>query len=160
MSQPDYVYISYLRATPNQVFKALTDPQYTKQYFFGVSFDTDWKPGSKIHVPGPDGKHVLWGRVLKVEEPRLLSYTFDGPAHGTTEDAWPTTATFEIHSHGEGTRLYLTHSGLKPGDLDPRKDTFHGLNNGWPAILSSLKSLLETGKALTLRPGDTKGDYV
>jgi uncharacterized protein YndB with AHSA1/START domain len=160
MSQPDYVYISYIRATPAQVFEALTDPLSTKQFFFGVSFDTDWKPGSKIHVPGPEGRRLLWGKVLKAEEPNLLSYTFDGPAHGAAEGSRSSTATFEIQAHGEGSRLFLTHSRLQPGDLDPRKDTFHGLNNGWPAILSGLKSLLETGQALDLLPMDAKGDYL
>ncbi|HTA17020.1 MAG TPA: SRPBCC family protein [bacterium] len=156
---PDFVYVSYIRTDPETLFKALMDPAFTKQYFFGVQYDTDWKAGSKIHNTDGAGRRSLWGSVVRVEPPKLLSYTFDGPAHGT-EAGRPTLATFEIQPHGDGVRLYLTHSQLEAQDWDARKDTFHGLNNGWPAILSSLKSLLETGKALTFNPMDGKGEYI
>jgi uncharacterized protein YndB with AHSA1/START domain len=157
VTQPDFVYITYIRCSPQKLFQALMDPDVTRLYFFGADFDTDWKEGSPLHVRRADGR-VRWGTVLKVEAPRLLSYTFDGPAHGR-EAGRPTVATFEIRPHGDCVRLYLTHSRLDPDDLDPRKDTFHGLNNGWPAILSSLKSLMETGRALALEPMDAKGEY-
>jgi uncharacterized protein YndB with AHSA1/START domain len=138
MPHPDLVYITYIRTTPEKLFQALTDPAFTKQYFGGVAFDTDWKPHSKIHVPGPDGP-VLWGTVLQVDPPRLLSYTFDGPAHGKAGAGRSTVATFEVEPHGEGVRLHLTHSRLEPMDVDLRRDTFHGL---------------------VLRPSDAKGDYL
>lgn len=158
MAQPDFVYITYIRTNPETLFKALREPEYTKQYFMGVHFETDWQAGSKLYTLNPAGNRVLWGTVLRVEPPKVLSYTFDGPAHGQ-EPGRPTIATFEIQPHGDGVRLYLTHSQLDSADVDPRKDTFHGLNNGWPAILSSLKSLLETGKGLVFAPMDEKGEY-
>ena len=148
--EKDFVYITYIATTPEKLWQALIEPAFTRQYFFGVEFETDWKPSSVIQVPGPEGKKQQCGRVHHFEPPRLLAYTFDGPAHGPGGERRATLATFEIQAHGGGVRLYLTHSHLEPADLDPRKDTFAGLNNGWPAILSSLKSLVETGAPLEL----------
>src|SRR5689334_3608155 len=133
---PDFIYISYIASTQDKVWKALIDPEFTSQYFFGVKFDTDWRPGSVIHVAGPKGEKIQWGTVEKFEVPRLLAYTFDGPAHGVPVGQHPTLATFEVEPHGSGVRLYLTHSRLTAEDYEARKDTFRGLNNGWPAILS------------------------
>jgi len=155
MEQSDFNYTTYIRCSPEKLWQALTDPAFTQRYFFGVRFESDWKPGSPLYSRDPGGAQSAWGTVLRVEKPRLLEYTFEGEAHGMAGRA--TVATFEMQAHGNGTRLVLTHSRLT--DVDPRRNTFSGLNNGWPAILSSLKSLVETGQPLVLAAMDAHGDY-
>jgi uncharacterized protein YndB with AHSA1/START domain len=155
----DFVYTTYIAAPPEKLWQALTEPAYTRLYFFGMEFDSDWRPQSELLAAGSDGVKKRWGQVLRYEAPKVLAYTFDGPAHGQAPGR-PTVATFELQPHGGGTKLTLTHSQLQAQDLDPRRDTFAGLNNGWPAILSSLKSLMETGRPYEFLPADEKGNYL
>jgi len=157
-TQPDFVYISYIRTTPEKLWNALINPEITQLYFMGVAFETDWNPGSPLYTHPQGGEKKLWGTVKAFEPPRLLAYTFDGPAHGPKPHR-ATLATFEMQPHGDGVRLYLTHSQLTPEDVDSRKNTFHGLNNGWPAILSGLKSFLETGESIRLEDMNAQGEY-
>lgn len=159
MKVPDFVYIVYLRASPGRVWKALIDADDTKQYFSGVAFVSTWTSGAALFVSNAAGQEIRWGDVLRVEEPNCLAFSFDGEAHGQAYGQHRSVATFNLTAHGEGTRLRLVHSDIDATDLEDREDTFRGLNNGWPAILSSLKSLLETGRAYCFEEADARGEY-
>ncbi len=134
MSDPALVYVIYIRTTPQKLWEALTDPDMRPKFWFGRRSESDWKTGSKHVLTAPDGSIDFQGEVLESDPPRKLTYTF--------ETASPTTnVTYLLEPVEDSVRLTVTHDGF-PDDSQQRK----GVSNGWPAILSALKSLLETGE--------------
>lgn len=145
---PDVVYITYIRTTPQKVWDALTQSEFTSQFFFGRTVESDWKQGSKWRLIMPDGKTDVAGEVLISDAPRKLQVTWivewlaDAPKE-------PAIITYAIEQVGNLTKLTMTqHTDAKI----PRK-FLEGGQQGWAAILSSLKSLLETGEALVIKMG-------
>ena len=146
-----FVYSTYIFTTPQQVWRALTSGEATKQYFFGRRIESTWKVGAPITFWTAEGEKDVYGEVLECEPARRLSYTFKHP-DDTNQRKRPTRATFEIRQLGPIVKLTLIHRDLIPEDFESNPDVFQGLNNGWPAILSNLKTYLETGKAFAF-PG-------
>ena len=139
---PEFVYTVYIAAPADRVWNALVDGDVTRQYW-GHENRSDWKPGSRWeHVRvGPGGEVDVAGRVLEIEPPRRLVTSWFFP--GDEGDAGKTSrVTYEVTALGEESRLVVTHSELN----DPEMRA--GVSMGWPLVLSSLKSFLETGKAL------------
>jgi len=143
---PDVVYITYIRATPQQVWDALTKSEFTSKFFFGRTVESDWKRGSKWRLVMPDGKTDVAGEGLIGDAPRKLQVTWvvewldDAPKE-------PAIITYVIEQVGDLAKLTMTqHTDAKI----PRKFLDAG-RQGWAAILSSLKSLLETGEALVIK---------
>ena len=137
--KPDFVYVVFIASPPEAVYEALTTPEFTSQYWGGRRIESDWQPGSRVRQTGPGGRIESEGEVLEARPPHFLSYTF----HMAHLDEPPSRITFEIEPVGEMVRLRLTHHHELPNSVT-QAATIHG----WPAILSSLKSLLETGKPL------------
>jgi uncharacterized protein YndB with AHSA1/START domain/DNA-binding transcriptional ArsR family regulator len=153
---PSFVYTTYIRTTPEQLWQALTDPAFTERYW-GATFDTDWEPGSTMtwHQRGTtcaDPEQV----VLVSDPPRRLSYTWHtmtdelAAALDMTEDAVARIAaetrskvTFEIEPLGDVVKLTVVHDGFEAGSLMASL-----VSQGWPSVLSNLKTLLETGETL------------
>ena len=146
MTENSFTYVTYIATTPEKLWEALTCSKYTEQYFFGSTIQSDWHEGSQITY-SRNGKVTDYGKILNVERNRVLSFTWTYVGDGV-EGKQPSRVTFELTPMKETVKLTLRHENLQPGDLVDRDDTFEGLNNGWPAILSNLKSLLETGKTL------------
>jgi uncharacterized protein YndB with AHSA1/START domain/DNA-binding transcriptional ArsR family regulator len=151
-----FVYTTYIRSTPEQLWQALTDPAFTSRYW-GVTFDTDWQPGSAMIWVERGNKTVDSEQVVLESEPgRRLSYTWHaftpewGEAVGITEevrakllDERRSKVTFQIEPLGEMVKLTVVHDGFEP------ESTLRTMvSTGWPALLSSLKTLLETGESL------------
>ena len=144
MSQPDFVYVTYIETTPDKLWHALTDGDFTERYWFGVRLRSDWKVGSSFEMVHGDGTVSDAGKIVEVDPPRRLAYTFVNLSDTYRNDL-PALATFELEPHGKLVKLTLTHEGFAPdGKMLP------AISRGWPAILSSLKSLLETGRALEI----------
>jgi uncharacterized protein YndB with AHSA1/START domain len=143
MSKPDFVYVTYIVTTPETLWNALLDPELTKLYWANHRNRSDWKKGSswrhEIHDK-PEQVHIE-GTVLETDPPRRLVITWGRP--GEMDAGRISRVTFEIEPGPDAVRLTVTHDGLDP-------DMLRGISSGWPAVLSSLKSLLETGKAITL----------
>jgi uncharacterized protein YndB with AHSA1/START domain len=146
MTEKSFVYVTYIATTPEKLWDALTSSEYTEKYFFGSSIQSDWQEGADITY-SRNGQVSDYGIILKIGENRVLSFTWTYVGDGV-EVKQPSRVTFELKPMKETVKLTLRHENLQPGDLVNRDDTFEGLNNGWPAILSNLKSLLETGKTL------------
>jgi uncharacterized protein YndB with AHSA1/START domain len=146
MTENSFVYVTYIATTPEKLWEALTSSEYTEQYFFGSSIQSDWQEGSEL-IYSRNGQVSDYGKILKIEHNRVLSFTWTYVGDGV-EWKLPSRVTFESKPMKETVKLILRHEDLQPGDLVDRDDTFEGLNNGWPAIISNLKSLLETGKTL------------
>lgn len=146
MSDTAFVYVTYIATTPEKLWEALTCSDFTEQYFFGSQIESDWREGSTITY-SRNGKVSDHGVILKCEPYRLLSFTWNYVGDSIVREQ-PSRVTFELKPLEATVKLTLKHEHLAPGDLVDQDDTFEGLNNGWPAVLSNLKSLLETGKTL------------
>jgi len=147
--KPNTVYVTYIAATPEKVWQALTDPHFTKQYFGGQTVDVEPKAGGSFIMRMPDGRVNIQGRVVEWSPPRRLVCTWGFPDMPALPECL---VTYEIEPLDETVKLTMTeaHSWDIPDAL------LSGGRSGWPAILSSLKSLLETGKPLAIKLAPAK----
>ncbi|GAA4629940.1 SRPBCC domain-containing protein [Actinoallomurus vinaceus] len=143
-SVPTYVYVTYIRASAEQVWQALTDADLTARYW-GHANVSDWQPGSTWEHRRVDGSGAVdvVGRVLETEPPTRLVITFDDVPDAERE---PSVVTFLVEPHHDIVRLTVTHEKLVNLEM------YGGISQGWPAVLANLKSLLETGEVLPQAP--------
>jgi uncharacterized protein YndB with AHSA1/START domain len=145
--KPTLVYTIYIASTPGKVWQALTGAEFSRQYFFGNSVEIDLKAGGAFIVRTPDGALHISGEVIECEPEKKLTVTFNVNWPALIEKLGQTLVTYEIEQAGEAVRLTLTEAHDRPIS----DDILSGGRQGWPAILSSLKSLLETGEALVIK---------
>ena len=143
MDKPRFVYVTYISSTPQKVWNALVDPETTATYWQHENV-SDWKPGSRWEHRAADKERTLRlaGKVIESSPPKRLVLTWALPA----DDARPekhSRVTFEIEPVKDVVRLTVTHDEFEPGS-----EMFQSIQEGWPKVLSSLKSLLETGRPL------------
>jgi len=146
MNPPALVYVSYIASTPERVWEALTDPELIQQYWCERRVESTWQPGALVTYWADAERRTLdvTGEILRAEPPRVLAYTFQAYPGGEVLRERPSRVTFEIAPFGNGVvRLTMTHDEFVPDSA-----VLPGVRNGWPAILSSLKSLLEGGAPL------------
>jgi uncharacterized protein YndB with AHSA1/START domain len=145
--KPDTVYTIYIASTPEKVWQALTRAEFSRQYFFGFAVELDPKVGGSFIVRAPDGSTHIDGEVLACDPPSRLRVTWNVNWPGLVEKLGQTIVTYEIAQTGDAVRLTMTeaHERVLPEDI------LSGGRAGWPAILSSLKSVLETGKPLAVK---------
>jgi uncharacterized protein YndB with AHSA1/START domain len=146
MYETTFEYVTYIATTPEKLWEALTSSYYTEKYFFKTKIESEWTVDSNVTY-SRNGEVTDFGTILMVEPQRLLSFTWTSVADKTNREQ-PSKVTFELKPMESTVKLKLTHENLMPVDWVDADDTFEGLNNGWPAILSNLKSLLETDKTL------------
>ncbi|MGZ4159504.1 MAG: SRPBCC family protein [Neobacillus sp.] len=146
MTDTTFVYVTYIATTPEKLWEALTSSDFTEKYFFGTSIESDWQEGSRVTY-SRNGQVTDHGIILKCEPPRVLSFTWTYVQDKSDRDQ-PSRVTFELTPLESTVKLTLKHENLLPSDIVAENDTFEGFNNGWPAIMSNLKSLLETGNTL------------
>jgi uncharacterized protein YndB with AHSA1/START domain len=137
-------YVFYFAATPEKVWEGFVSPESNRIIFAGAEFRSDFKPGSPLAWigPGPDGKPMSYvhGKVLRFEQPRVFQYTF---MMGQNDK--PSRTTIELVPETEATKVTVMHDEWADDDA-----TYAACADGWPRILSRLKTLLETGK--TFKP--------
>ena len=144
MSKPEFVYTTYIETTPAKLWDALTSSEFTKQYWWGTSVVSDWKVGSPFKLV-MNGATTDDGEILESDPPRRLSYTFHHVMNEKAKAEKPSRVTFVLEQHGKLVKLTLTHEGFPADSV-----VLGGISSGWPAILSSLKSLLESGAPLAI----------
>jgi uncharacterized protein YndB with AHSA1/START domain len=142
--RPEFIYVTYIETTPEKLWEALTSGEFTERYWFGVQLRSDWKVGSTFEMVRSNGTVSDACKVVEYEPPRRLAYTFVNLSDEYKGEL-PALATFVIEPHGQLVKLKLTHEGFAEDSK-----FFAGISKGWPAILSGLKSLLETGKPLDI----------
>jgi uncharacterized protein YndB with AHSA1/START domain len=147
--KPAIVYTIYIASTPQTVWQALTSAEFSRKYFFGNAVEIDLRIGGSYIVRTPDGALHISGEVVECDPPNKLSFTFNVNWPALVEKLGPTLVTYEIEQAGDAVRLTMTEAHDRPID----DDILSGGRQGWPAILSSLKSLLETGEALVVKMG-------
>lgn len=148
LPKSEFAYVTYITVKPQQLWNALTSRRFVPKYFFGRKVESSWEVGSPITFWTPEGEKDVYGEILAFEPGRLLSYTFKHPLDKTKRKK-PSQVRFELTPMGTSVKLKLIHRDLMAEDFEQDSDTFRGVNNGWPAILSALKTLLETGDSLT-----------
>lgn len=134
---PDFVYVIYIAASPQKVWDALTDGKTVRAWWAGTQHDSTFRVGDPIAYRR-NGKVDVSGEILERDEPHSLTYTFHVEGPGPQHDEGPSIVTYEVKSSGASTMLKITHTNF-PHASRARI----GVSNGWPAILSSLKSVLE-----------------
>jgi uncharacterized protein YndB with AHSA1/START domain len=142
MTDSEFVYVTYIAAPPQRIWDAIVSPAFTHKYW-GYDNISDWKPGSKWeHRSSETGEIGLVGKVLECDPPKRLVLTWASPKDAANASAH-SRVTFELQPIEDMVRLTVTHDQLTPGSGMQRDITA-----GWPRVLSSLKSFLETGKPL------------
>ena len=151
MSTPNFVpktvYVTYIASTAERVWAALTSAEFTRQYFFGRSIELEPKVGGTFILRMPDGRVDVQGRVVAYDPPRKLSVTWRVEWIEEMRKLPECLVTYEVEALDGGVRLTMTEAH----QWDVPDAILSGGRMGWPAILSSLKSLLETGKPLVVK---------
>jgi uncharacterized protein YndB with AHSA1/START domain len=149
MTKPELIYTTYIRTTPEKLWDAITNPEFARQYWGGNENVSDWKPGSKWeHVSGDITR--VTGKVLESVPPKRLVLTWADPA----DLADVSRVTFTLEPVEDTVRLDVIHGDFKPGT-----DMVTKVSGGWPRVLSSLKSFLETGESLAAASCASKGKH-
>ena len=144
MDKPKFVYVTYIRTTPEKLWAALTDPQTIKRYWFGITAECDWKPGSPWRLKFEDGRTADTGEILEAIPPKRLVLKWRNEFKPELKAEGYSRCTMELEPTGDAVKLSVIH------EMDVANSAFisEGVSNGWPKILSNLKSLLETGSVL------------
>ena len=146
MTEPaksSFVYVTYIRTTPEKLWAALTTPEFMKKYWFGMYIETEWKAGSPWKLLFPDGRVADTGKIIEIEKPKRLVLRWRNQFRPELHEEGDARCVMELDPADEVVRLTITHEIDKPGSK-----LIDAVGIGWPKILSSLKSLLETGTAL------------
>jgi uncharacterized protein YndB with AHSA1/START domain len=146
MTKPKFVYVTYIATTPEKLWDALTNGDFTEQYFFGSRIESEWREGSSVTY-SRNGEVTDYGNVLIFEPHSRLSFTWTHKGDDTPRES-PTVVTFELQNMNETMKLTLKHENMVESDFVEAENTFEGVNNGWPAVMSNLKTFLETGETL------------
>jgi uncharacterized protein YndB with AHSA1/START domain len=135
-----FIYVTYIRTTPEKLWEALTDAQFIRKYWFGVTIECGWKKGSPWKMVYPDGRLTDSGEILEIDPPRRMVIRWQNEWNPEMKAEGPGRCTIELEPEGKAVKLAITH------EIDrPESRLIKAVSGGWPRIISNLKSLLETG---------------
>jgi uncharacterized protein YndB with AHSA1/START domain len=140
-----FVYVTFIRTTPEKLWDALTKPEFTRIYWYDMWQDCDWREGSSWKLMFPDGRIADQGTILVSDKPKRLVIAWRNEWKPELKAEGPSRATFEIEPAGSAVKLTVTH---ETSVADSK--VIEAVSGGWPLILSGLKSLLETGEKLAI----------
>lgn len=143
MPHSQFVYVTFIRTTPEKLWAALTEREFTEQYWFGVRQESDWEPGSAWQMIFKDGRVADRGEVVEIDRPRRMVLKWRNEFRPELKAEGYSRCVFELEPMGEAVKLTISHSIEKD-----QSQMIEAVSGGWPRILSNLKSLLETGKVL------------
>jgi uncharacterized protein YndB with AHSA1/START domain len=144
MAESKFVYVTYIRTTPEKLWEALLKPEFTRQYWFGVTLESGWEAGSPWRMALEDGRVADAGEVLEVDPPRRLVLRWEHELHPELKAEGPARCTIEIEATKDVSKLTIVHEIERENSK-----LIEAVSGGWPRILSNLKSLLETGRVLS-----------
>jgi uncharacterized protein YndB with AHSA1/START domain len=138
-----FVYVTYIRATPERVWRALTEPEFTRQFWAGTTQECEWRIGAPWRIMIPDGRVADQGEVLEIEPHRRLVLKWQNEFKPELRQEGASRLTYLLEPEGDMVRLTVHH------EIDrPQSRLIEAVSGGWPLILASLKSLIETGESL------------
>ena len=140
MPKSTYLYVTYIRTTPEKLWSALTDPDFMKQYWFGTYCESQWKKGSPWTHLVADGQVLDAGEIVEADPPRRLVIRWQNEFKPELKAEGPSLCTIEIERSSTAVKLSITHT------IEREPSQFiTAVSGGWPKVISNLKSLLETG---------------
>ncbi len=143
MASSRFDYVTYIRTTPQKLWQALIEPEFTRQFWAETWQESEWKPGATWRLILPDGRVADTGEVLEIEPERRLVLTWRNEFKPELREEGHSRMTYELEQQGDSVKLTVIHEMEKPDSK-----FIEAVSNGWPHLLSSLKSLLETGESL------------
>jgi uncharacterized protein YndB with AHSA1/START domain len=143
MAESRFVYVTYIRTTLEKLWHALFDREFTRQFWVGTTQESEWKPGASWRIMIPDGRVADSGEVVEIEPLRRLVLKWRNEFTPELREEGYSRMTYELEKLGDSVKLTVIHEMDKPGSK-----FIEAVSNGWPMILASLKSLLETGEPL------------
>ena len=148
MARSTFIYVIYIRATPERLWSALTeDTEFMKQYWFGVHCESAWKAGSSWKMVYADGEISDAGEIVEAERPRRLVIRWRHQKKPELKAEGESRCTIELEPSGPAVKLSITHT------IEREPSQFiAAVSGGWPKVLSNLKSLLETGSTVLQEP--------
>jgi uncharacterized protein YndB with AHSA1/START domain/DNA-binding transcriptional ArsR family regulator len=146
-AKPKHVFTTIIKTTPQSLWDALINPEQSAHYFPGCIIKTGGKPGTSFDRITPDGTTLIKGELLEATPPTRLVVTFAAQWSPEVQQDAPSRVTYEIEQEGECCRLTVVHD-----NFDGETETYRLVEGGWPATLSGIKTLLETGKPLNYDP--------
>lgn len=150
MGRSTFVYVAYIRTTPEKLWSALTDAEYMKQYWFGMHCESAWTAGSPWKLVSSGGQVFDAGEIVEAEPPRRLVIRWQHQNRPELKAEGDSLCTMELEPSGTAVKLAITHTiELQPSKL------FDAVSGGWPKVISNLKSLMETGSAVLQDPYPT-----
>jgi uncharacterized protein YndB with AHSA1/START domain len=147
MAKSTFVYVTYIRTTPEKLWSALTDVEFMKQYWFGVHCESQWTAGSSWKLAYPDGRNTDAGEIVEAEPPRWLVIRWQHQDKPELKAEDESHCTMELRPSGRAVNLSITHA------IDREPSNFIvAVSGAWPMVISNLKSLLETGSIVLRNP--------
>ena len=140
MAKSTHVYVTYIRTTAQKLWSALTEPEFMKQYWFGMHCGSGWTAGSPWKLVNSSGQVMDAGEIVEADPPRRLVIRWEHQNKPELKIEGPSLCTMELEPNGAAVKLAITHSIQR----DPSR-LIEAVSGGWPKVLSNLKSLLETG---------------
>jgi uncharacterized protein YndB with AHSA1/START domain len=147
MARSIFIYVTYIRTTPERLWSALTDVEYMKQYWFGTHCASQWTAGSSWKMVSGDGQITDAGEIVEAEPPRRLVIRWQHQNKPELKAEGDSQCTMELEPVGKAVKLSITHII----EREPSK-LIEAVSGGWPKIISNLKSLLETGSTALQDP--------
>jgi len=142
-TQSQFVYVTFIRTTPERLWSALTTADFMREYWFGVAIESSWKVGSPWTMLYPDGKVTDTGEVVEFDPPKRIVLKWQHELRPELKAEGVAYCTIELEPVADAVKLTVTHS------IDVAESKLiSAVSGGWPRILSNLKSLLETGEVV------------
>jgi len=147
MARSTFVYVTFIRTTPEKLWSALTDAEFMKQYWFGNHGESQWTAGSSWKNVSGDGQILDAGEIVEAEPPWRLVIRWQNQFKPELKAEGDSLCTIELEPSGPAVKLSITHTI----EREPSK-FIEAVSGGWPKVISNLKSLLETGSAVLQEP--------
>jgi uncharacterized protein YndB with AHSA1/START domain len=141
MAKSTFVYVTFIRTTPEKLWAALTSSEFTKQYWFGMNLESEWKVGAPWQLIFPDGRIADTGEILEFDRPRRLVLKWRNEFRPELKAEGYARCVFDLEALEGAVKLTINHSIERA-----ESKIIEAVSGGWPRILSNLKSLLETGE--------------
>jgi uncharacterized protein YndB with AHSA1/START domain len=143
MAESRFLYVTYIRTSPDKLWTALTDPEFTRKYWSGVRAESEWRAGAPWRLVLPDGRVADTGEIVEADPPRRLVIKWRNEFRPELKEEGYSRCTMEIEPLDGAVKLTVTHA-----IEHPQSKLIEAVSGGWPAVLSNLKSLLETGEVV------------